>query len=126
GLDRETFEPIEPHVRAVAFFGRMPVSMIRPSDVRAYIGECAKGGKSRDTVRLRLAPLRALLATAVEDDLLDHNPASGVRIAVEVKADEEPEERVKAMTETELSQLRSEEHTSELQSPYDLVCRLLL
>src|SRR5437867_7210560 len=27
---------------------------------------------------------------------------------------------------TELDYLRSEEHTSELQSPYDLVCRLLL
>jgi len=108
GLDRETFEPIEPHVRAVAFFGRMPVSMIRPSDVRAYIGECAKGGKSRDTVRLRLAPLRALLACAVEDDLLDHNPASGVRIAVEVKADEEPEEKVKALTEAELGRLLGE------------------
>src|SRR5207248_7731280 len=28
--------------------------------------------------------------------------------------------------ETLMRQLRSEEHTSELQSPYDLVCRLLL
>src|SRR5207248_11382661 len=31
-----------------------------------------------------------------------------------------------ALTSTNSSSLRSEEHTSELQSPYDLVCRLLL
>jgi integrase len=108
GPDGETWQPITPNVRAVAAFGRMPVSMIRPSDVRSYIGECAKGGKSRDTVRLRLVPLRALLATATEDDLLDSNPAAGVRIATEVKADEEPEEKVKALTEDELSLLLGE------------------
>src|SRR5207248_8749710 len=33
---------------------------------------------------------------------------------------------VQAMALGEISSLRSEEHTSELQSPYDLVCRLLL
>src|SRR5437867_10171166 len=31
-----------------------------------------------------------------------------------------------AKTEAGLDSVRSEEHTSELQSPYDLVCRLLL
>jgi len=108
GLDPETFEPIAPHVRAVAYFGRMPVSTIRPSDIRAYIGECAKGGKARDTVRLRIAPLRALLATAVEDDLLDSNPATGVRIAVAAKVEDEPVERVKALTEAELARLLDE------------------
>src|SRR5438094_4344378 len=30
------------------------------------------------------------------------------------------------VTESEMAIARSEEHTSELQSPYDLVCRLLL
>src|SRR5207248_11735065 len=33
---------------------------------------------------------------------------------------------VRLLRETVDLQLRSEEHTSELQSPYDLVCRLLL
>src|SRR5207248_10931366 len=32
----------------------------------------------------------------------------------------------KKLSLSELEKLRSEEHTSELQSPYDLVCRLLL
>jgi len=108
GLDPETFQPIEPRVRAVAFFGRTPVSMIRPRDVKAYIAEAAKGGKARDTVRLRLAPLRALLATAVEDDLLDANPSAGVRIVVAAKAEEESVETVKALTEDELARLLSE------------------
>ncbi|MFL5313028.1 MAG: tyrosine-type recombinase/integrase, partial [Myxococcales bacterium] len=109
GLDPQTFEPLEPRVRAVAYFGRTPVSMIRPRDVKGYATEAAKGGRARDTVRLRLAPLRALLATAVEDDLLDANPAAGVRIAVAAKAEaEEPAERVMALTEEELGRLVGE------------------
>src|SRR5437867_9304734 len=38
----------------------------------------------------------------------------------------EPQDRLSLSYNTFFSDLRSEEHTSELQSPYDLVCRLLL
>src|SRR5437867_8103078 len=37
-----------------------------------------------------------------------------------------PNNRVRDAVECERTPDRSEEHTSELQSPYDLVCRLLL
>src|SRR6266705_1344822 len=40
--------------------------------------------------------------------------------------DDDLVDAVQQLRAEDLLQLRSEEHTSELQSPYDLVCRLLL
>src|SRR5207248_8357074 len=40
--------------------------------------------------------------------------------------DSRSEPRPRVRWQTRKANLRSEEHTSELQSPYDLVCRLLL
>lgn len=58
---------------------------------------------SANTVRLALAPLKACLATAVEDGLIHSNPAAGVRIADTAA---EPEAaRPKALTEHELRAL---------------------
>ncbi|MEA2226482.1 MAG: hypothetical protein QOF04_112, partial [Solirubrobacteraceae bacterium] len=47
-----------------------------------------------------IAPVRALLATAVEEGLIRSNPAAGIRLAVPVELDEE--ERAKALTEEQL------------------------
>src|SRR5207248_11627301 len=61
----------------------------------------------------QVGPAPAALAAAAPLALFDHEPvAAGAHPA--------PEPRRVAEHE------RSEEHTSELQSPYDLVCRLLL
>src|SRR5437867_5051866 len=46
-------------------------------------------------------------------------PPSMVHVAFEIESNEYEEAR-------DLLEKRSEEHTSELQSPYDIVCRLLL
>src|SRR6266516_3301747 len=51
-------------------------------------------------------------------------PISWVSLAVELQRDWARQDTVQAVIEIVLT--RSEEHTSELQSPYDLVCRLLL
>jgi len=57
-------------------------------------------------VRLAIAPLRALFATAFEDGLIRTNPAYGVRLAAVVKvSDDGEQEQVKALTEEELRQL---------------------
>src|SRR5437867_9420250 len=46
--------------------------------------------------------------------------------ALNWQAVRELKQAVEATRESPMPRVRSEEHTSELQSPYDLVCRLLL
>ena len=88
---------------AVPFFGRMRLAEIEPRDVKRYAAHVAARGVSANTVRLALAPLKACLATAVEDGLIRSNPAAGVRIA---DTTAEPEAaRPKALTEDELRAL---------------------
>jgi integrase len=59
---------------------------------------------SRNTVRLALAPVRALFATAVEDGVIRSNPAAGVRLP-HVPEPEGDADRTKALTEEELERL---------------------
>jgi hypothetical protein len=61
------------------------------------------GRVSANTVRLAVAPVRALLATAFEDGLIRANPAASVRIAQRVE--EEAETGAKALSEEELAAL---------------------
>src|SRR5262245_56053958 len=58
-------------------------------------------------VRLAVAPLRALLATALEDGLIRSNPAAGLRLATRaVDTDDEGDAGTeKALTEDELRRL---------------------
>jgi integrase len=91
---------------AIPFFGRMQLSAIEPRDVKAYAAQVASRGVSANTVRLALAPVKALFATAVEEGLLRSSPAAGVRYRLPQVVDQEPEEeRVKALTEDELRRL---------------------
>lgn len=55
---------------AVAFFGRTPLAAITAQDVKRYAAECANAGLARNTIRLRIAPVKALLATAHEEGLI--------------------------------------------------------
>src|SRR5262249_23245919 len=93
---------------AIAFFGRMRLAEIEPRDVKAYAASVAKRGVSPNTVRLALAPLKALLATAVEEGPIRSNPSAGLRIAQvngNGNGEEMQYEKVKALTEDELSAL---------------------
>src|SRR5207248_10300798 len=47
-------------------------------------------------------------------------------LAATLPAQSGPRKSMRSMRGRSSTRLRSEEHTSELQSPYDLVCRLLL
>jgi integrase len=89
---------------AVAFFGRRRLSEIEPRDLKRYAAHVADRGLAYDTVRLQLAPVKALLATAAEDGLIRSNPAAGLRnlIPASPKTDEE---KVKALTEAELAKV---------------------
>jgi hypothetical protein len=65
---------------ACAYFGRMQLAAIRPQDIKAYAAEVAKRGVAKNTVRLAIAPVKAMLATAHEEGLVRSNPAAGLRL----------------------------------------------
>src|SRR5207302_533635 len=44
---------------AVGYFGRTPLAAVTAQDVKAYAAECVKAGRARNTVRLRIAPVKA-------------------------------------------------------------------
>lgn len=66
---------------ALPFFGRRRLVEIEPRDVKAFARHLAKQGLKPNSVRNVVNPLRALLATAVEDGLIRSNPAAGLRLA---------------------------------------------
>lgn len=84
----------------------MRLSEIGPRDLKEYAAKVAARGVSRDTIRLALAPVRLLLATAHEEDLIRSNPAAGLRLAQRTPSVDDGEaEKAKALTEDELGAL---------------------
>src|SRR5207248_8762482 len=63
--------------------------------------------------------LRSVLGQAPLDDLLSQRESIYLKLQEIIDRQTEP-------WGVKVTAVRSEEHTSELQSPYDLVCRLLL
>ncbi len=91
---------------AVAFFGRMPLASIAAQDVKAYAAECVNAGLARNTVRLRIAPVKALLATAHEEGLIRANPAAGLRLGRTVAS--APVKETHALSEEEVVRVLAE------------------
>ena len=89
---------------AIPFLGRLRLAEIEPRDIKAYAGHIHSRGVRPATVRLAVAPVRALLATALEDGLIRTNPAAGLRIATAHHTDTD-HEKPKALTEDELRRL---------------------
>ncbi len=114
GLLEETRADYEKRLEAdaIPFLGAMRMSAIQPRHVRDFVAHVAGRGVSRGTVRLALAPVKALFAQAVEDGAILRNPAASVRVVVEREefdADgNASDERVKALTEDELAGLLAE------------------
>ncbi|MGH3426953.1 MAG: tyrosine-type recombinase/integrase [Mycobacteriales bacterium] len=95
---------IERH--ALPYFGRLRLAEIEPRDVKGFAKAVGDRGVGANTVRLAVAPVRALFATAVEEGLIRSNPATGVRLARVVPEDADYEQvQAKALTEAELSAL---------------------
>jgi integrase len=90
---------------AIAHFGRLRLAEIEPRDLRAYATELHRLGLARNTIRLRLAPVKALLATAAEDGMIRANPAAGLRNLIPADLEREADEPVKALRENELAAL---------------------
>lgn len=89
---------------AIPFFGRARLAAIEPRDLKRYTIHLADRGLAPASVAKAVAPVRALLATAVEEGLIRSNPAAGLRIARHAD-DHEQDEQVKALTDDELAAL---------------------
>ena len=120
---------------AIPFFGRMQLAAIEPRDLKRFAAHVAEsgltcrtcrgdeekrlrcrvcGGSGRrpgrmapDSVRLAVAPVKALLATAHEEGVIRGNPAAGLRL-VSQPSQAEAEDKVKALSEDELRRLLEE------------------
>ncbi|MCW2960126.1 MAG: hypothetical protein JWM90_513 [Thermoleophilia bacterium] len=64
---------------ALPMLGELQLADIRMAHIKRYAATLAARGLANNTIRRNLAPLRALLATAVEDGLIRSNPAAGFR-----------------------------------------------
>jgi len=93
---------------ALPFFGPMKLAEIEPRDIKRFIGQLIGLGLTSNSVRRRMAPLRALFATAVEDGLIRSNPTSRIRIPRSPADRPDDQEPAKALTETELARLLAE------------------
>jgi hypothetical protein len=71
----------------LGFAGRLRMAEVEPQDVREYAAKLAARGLARNTVRLALAPVKAMFATALEDGVIRWNPAA-VRVNVGAVVDD--------------------------------------
>jgi integrase len=65
---------------AIPYFARRPLADLTPRDIRGYVDHLELLGQAASSVRKNFAPVRALLATAVEDGVIAANPASVIRV----------------------------------------------
>lgn len=93
---------------ALPFFGPMKLSEVEPRDVKRFIGQLIGLGLTSNSVRRRMAPVRTLFATAVEDGLIRSNPTSRIRIPRSPADRPDDHEPAKALTEHELARLLDE------------------
>ncbi len=101
---------IEDH--AIPFFSGTKIADIDPPAIRRFIAYLEReGGRTPagepqplkpSSVRARLAPVRALFATAFEDGAVRGNPTTGVRVIGQGEQDESP---ARALTRDELARL---------------------
>lgn len=90
---------MERHVLPV--LGRRKLAEIGPADITALAVRLTGNGLSASSVRLAIAPLKALLAVAFEQELIRRNPAANVRVA-QPATQEDAADRVKALTAPQL------------------------
>ena len=67
-------------VHLLPVLGAMRLDQLRPSDVKATVDAMTNRGLGARTVRTNYGVLRAILAWAVEDDLIARSPCRGIRL----------------------------------------------
>jgi integrase len=96
-----------PRPHAIPFLRRLRLSEIEPRDLKQHAKTIGDKGVSAGTVRLALAPVKALLAEAFEEGLIRSNPAAGVRIA-RPEHTESSEEEARPLAPEKLERLLEE------------------
>jgi integrase len=91
----------------LAVAGNLRMVDVTPADVKGYAARLAARGLARNTVRLAVAPLKAMFADAVDDNVIRWNPAA-IRINLGSVADADSEDQVKALTREQLDALFDE------------------
>lgn len=81
------------------------LSDIERADVRRLFMSLRRQGKSTSVIKKLRVALSALFETAIEDELIRHNPAKGVRIPAPLTEEAPTDERAKALTRRELAAL---------------------
>ncbi len=89
---------------AIPLLGKLRMSEVEPRHIKKLAASVSARGLAPATVRLALAPVRALFATAVEEGVLRFNPTVGVRVAkpATLEEDDRPE---KALADAQLADL---------------------
>ncbi|MBZ5565896.1 MAG: site-specific integrase [Acidobacteriia bacterium] len=59
-------------------FGEFQLDDIKREDVKRFISDLRARDFAKNTIRLAVSTLRAVLNVAIEDELSDHNPAQGL------------------------------------------------
>jgi len=93
---------------AIPYLGHLRLTEIQQRHIKAFAAELSGRGLSIGTVRNAITPVRALMATAMEEGLIRANPCAGLRIGGRRAPQQEGERRARALTEQELAALFSE------------------
>jgi integrase len=93
---------------AIPYFDRYRLADVEPPDVRAFVSHLEAKGLAPATVRKVLAPVRAMLATAVEDGSLRANPCAGIRVSGRRRTDTDDAREIRALSRDELAALLEE------------------
>lgn len=107
GLSDSTRADYERSLRlyAIPVLGHLRLSELSPRDIRGLVRELEDRGQRPGSVRKNIAPVRAMLATAVEDGLITGNPCAVIRIASRRPDVPDEPERRRALTRLELQAL---------------------
>ena len=102
---REYERDLELHVLPV--LGRRRLAEIEQRDLKALARHLSDKGLSPATVRIVMAPVRALFATALEEGLLRSSPAAGLRLGAG-SGRGDPSDTRRALDEDQLARLIEE------------------
>jgi len=84
----------------VPYFAAQRLADVTPRDVRRFADHVAARGVAADTVRLSVAVVKLVLASAVDDGIIIANPAASVRVA-RVRAEDRRQQRALTTNEVE-------------------------
>lgn len=105
GIRPETLKAYRAELaRATPVLGGLRLTEIEARHLKAYAAQLSASGLSRNSVRLALAPIKALLGDGFDEGLLRWNPAAGLRLT-QPEPESQEGEKVKALTPEDLRAL---------------------